>query len=174
MHEELSNIRLVATDCDGVLTDGGMFYTANGDVMKRFNVLDGMGFIRLQQIGISTAIITSENTPIVQSRADKLQINYLIQGTKDKKGALKSICSEMKIDIKQACYIGDDLFDLPAIQACGFGCAPPNALQDVIVGADYVTTRMGGDGCFREVAEMIIKEAVKCERKSEIEQNRNI
>ena len=156
----LSDIRLVATDCDGVLTDGGMYYTENGDVMKRFHVLDGMGFVRLHEYGIATALITSENTPIVQRRAEKLHITYLVQGTKDKKGALESICREMGIGLQQACYIGDDLFDLPAIQACGFGCAPPNALKIVREGAAYVTELAGGYGCFREVAELIISEIV--------------
>lgn len=155
-YDFLSGIQLVASDCDGVLTDGGLYYTEHGDIMKRFNVLDGMGFIRLREIGIFTAIITAEKTPIAEQRANKLNVDFFVQGTKDKLSALQDICGKLNVDICKTCYIGDDMFDLPAIKAAGFGCAPPNALKDVKLGANYVTQTYGGHGCFREVAEMII------------------
>ena len=156
MNIDLSNIKLVATDCDGVLTDGGMYYTEQGDVMKKFNVIEGVGFERLRACGIQTAIITAEKNPLLQKRADKLKIEYLCMGSKDKVGSLKKICDQLRISLKEAAYIGDDLFDVPAIKACGFGCAPESAFENIKNEADYVTKRKGGEGAFREVAEMII------------------
>ena len=88
----LKKIKLVASDCDGVLTDGGLYYTEDGLEIKRFHVLDGMGFLMLKEHGIKTAIITGENNPLVKKRADKLKVDFLILGTKDKIGAIQSIC----------------------------------------------------------------------------------
>lgn len=152
------NIKLVASDCDGVLTDGGMYYTENGDIMKKFNVLDGMGFHMLKEKGIKTAIITGENNPLLQTRSEKLKVDYLITDTKDKLGALKKLCEEIKITIEEAAYIGDDIFDIPAIKECGFGCAPNSAFMNIKKHADYVTQRNGGEGAFREVAEIIVQQ----------------
>lgn len=156
MIKDLSKIKLVASDCDGVLTDGGMYYTAEGDIMKRFHVLDGMGFVLLREAGIKTAIITAESNKLLEKRAEKLKIDYFCTGTKDKLGALSGICSEMGITIKEAAYIGDDIFDLPAIKECGFGCVPADAFDNIKKYADYVTERGGGYGAFREIANIIL------------------
>lgn len=156
--EKLSKIKLVASDCDGVLTDGGLYYTEDGLEIKRFHVLDGMGFLMLQENGIKTAIITGENNPLVKKRAEKLKVDYLILGTKDKIGALKSICDELQINLSEALYLGDDTFDIPAIEGCGVGVVPADALDYVRLRADYVTQKGGGRGCFREIADMILRE----------------
>ena len=153
-------IRLVATDCDGVLTDGGMYYTESGDELKKFNTLDGMGFELLRNHGIKTAIITGENTELVRRRAQKLKVDDLIMGEKDKLGALEGLCSKYGISLEEVAYIGDDVFDIPAIKACGFGCAPVNALNEVKESADYVTKKAGGQGCFREVVEKFFEVSV--------------
>ena len=157
LSEKLKNIKLVASDCDGVLTDGGLYYTEDGLEIKRFHVLDGMGFLMLKESGIKTAIITGENNPLVKRRADKLKIDYLVLGTKDKIGALQSICDQMHIDISEAIYVGDDTFDVPAIDACGVGVVPGDALDYIKDKADYVTIKGGGRGCFREIADMVLQ-----------------
>lgn len=156
--ERLKKIKLVASDCDGVLTDGGLYYTEDGLEIKRFHVLDGMGFLMLKEHGIKTAIITGENNPLVKKRAERLKVDYLVLGTKDKIGALQSICDQLQIDISESLYIGDDTFDVPAIENCGFGVVPSDALDYVRARADYVTQKGGGRGCFREIADMVLRE----------------
>lgn len=157
MSFDLSKIKLVASDCDGVLTDGGMYYTADGDVMKKFNVLDGMGFVLLREAGIKTAIITAEKNPLLEKRAQKLKVDFFYTGSKDKIGILSELCSKLNIKLEEAAYIGDDIFDIPAIEACGFGCVPADAFDNVKRSADYVTERKGGCGAFREMANMILE-----------------
>lgn len=156
LNEKLSGIQLLATDCDGVLTDGGLYYTENGDVMKKFNVLDGMGFLRLKEAGIKTAILTNDASPMIQKRAERLGVDFLITGEPDKLSALLNVCEKLGISPEEAAYIGDDCIDIPALKACGFGCAPPNAMEDVKEFVHYITLRKGGEGCFREAAEMIL------------------
>lgn len=150
------NIRLVATDCDGVLTDGGMYYSESGDEMKKFNTLDGMGFELLRNQGIKTAIITGEKNQIVENRAKKLKVDDLIMGQKNKLEALEKLCTKYAIPLEEVAYIGDDVFDIPAIENCGFGCVPQNALDEVKVKASYVTKVAGGKGCFREMVNIIL------------------
>lgn len=150
-------IRLVATDCDGVLTDGGMYYSESGDEVKKFNTLDGMGFELLRGQGIKTAIITGETNRMVERRANKLKADDLIMGQKDKLEALEKLCAKYGISMDEAAYIGDDVFDIPAIEACGFGCAPQNALDEVKAKADYTTKAAGGKGCFREMVNVILE-----------------
>lgn len=154
--QRLKNIRLLATDCDGVLTDGGMYYTASGDRTKRFHSLDGIGFIRLHAHGIRTAVITGDDSPILQQRMRKLPVDDLILGTVNKLEALEALCEKYTLTMRQIAYIGDDCYDLAAITACGFGCVPASAFEEYKQQADYVTVRAGGYGCFREVAELIL------------------
>lgn len=158
MNIDFSKIKLVASDCDGVLTDGGMYYTEQGDIMKKFNVLDGMGFVLLREVGIKTAIITAEKNPLLEKRARKLKVDYFRTGSKDKLGVLTELCCDMNITLEEAAYIGDDTFDVPAIRACGFGCVPYDAFDEIKEAADYVTKRCGGYGAFREMANMILKQ----------------
>lgn len=154
----MKNIRLLATDCDGVLTDGGLYYLDNGQCMKRFNALDGMGFVLLRQTGIFTAIITGESNPLIVARAKKLQVDHLILGETNKLDALKSLCETLNIQLSECGYIGDDVNDLPALKACGFGFAPPNAHHTVFESGVYITKVSGGCGCFREVADLLIEQ----------------
>lgn len=156
-NKRLSDIKLVATDCDGVLTDGGLYYSENGDEMKRFQVLDGMGFLLLREAGIKTAIITSDSSNIVKRRAERLKVDFLVCGTKEKLNALSELCESLKISIEEAAYIGDDIFDVPAIEACGFGCVPQSADSKIKACRCYVTSKGGGEGAFREIADLILE-----------------
>lgn len=158
LRERIKKLKLVVSDCDGVLTDGGLYYLEDGQEMKRFHVLDGMGFLRLQEHGIRTGLISGESNILVKRRAEKLKIDYIMLGTKDKLGALKLICSDLQIDINEAAYVGDDTFDLPAIEGCGFGVVPADALSYIRERADYVTIKCGGKGCFREISDLILQE----------------
>ncbi|OON94856.1 MAG: acylneuraminate cytidylyltransferase [Candidatus Epulonipiscium fishelsonii] len=151
------DIKLLATDCDGVLTDGGMYYSDSGSELKKFNTLDGMGFELLRNLGIKIAIITGENNSLVKRRADKLKVDDIIFNQKDKLQSMNDICEKYNITLQQCAYIGDDIFDLPAIEKVGLGCAPCSALDIVKQKANFVTNKKGGEGCVREVAEYIIK-----------------
>lgn len=151
-------IKLVATDCDGVLTDGGMYYSENGDCMKKFNTIDGMGFELLRNNDIKTAIITGETNDFVKKRAEKLKVDDLIMGEKDKLSALLSLCQKYNFDISECAYIGDDIFDVDAIKKCGFGGCPSNGLDEVKFSSDYITKAKGGEGSFREFVNSILKE----------------
>lgn len=148
--------KLVITDIDGVWTDGGMYYTAEGDVMKRFSVKDGWGVIFLRQLNIPVAILTGENTPIVQKRADKLKIQHCFLGVKDKVAQAEALCAELGIAWADVAFIGDDLNDLPLLRRVGFSASPSNTPEYVKRHVHYVTTAHGGYGAFREFVEKIL------------------
>lgn len=150
------SIKLVITDIDGVWTDGGMYYTAGGDVMKRFSVKDGWGVSFLHKAGIPVAILTGENTPIVQRRAEKLKIDYCFLGVKDKVAQAEALCAELGIGLGEVAFIGDDLNDLPLLRRVGFSASPVNTPDYVKREVDYVTTAHGGYGAFREFAEKLL------------------
>ena len=143
------------TDCDGCLTDGGMYYSEHGDELKKFNTRDGMGFALLRQKGIVTGIITSESVDLNRCRAEKLKLDILEAGCKDKLTAVKRICEERGIYLENVCYIGDDINDIETIKAVGFGCCPADAMPEVKAVADYLATTKGGEGVIREIVEKI-------------------
>lgn len=153
---DLRQIKLVATDCDGVLTNGGLYYSANGDVLRRFCVLDGVGFQNLKRAGIMTAIITSSPVDSIRARANQLNVDFLSMGNSDKLEVLSRLCKKNGIQLREAVYIGDDIFDIPAIEAAGVGAVPASAFDQIKQYADYVTHRGGGMGCFREVCDLIL------------------
>ena len=150
--------KLVITDIDGVWTDGGMYYTEDGDVMKRFSVKDGWGVIFLRQLGIPVAIMTGENTAIVQKRAEKLKVDYCYLGVQDKARLALQLCREMNIGMTDVAFIGDDLNDLPLLRLAGYSACPPNTPDYVKRDVRYVTNAQGGNGAFREFVEHILAE----------------
>lgn len=156
LKEKLQRIKLVALDCDGVLTDGGMYYSDDGTELKKFNTKDGMGVSLLHQKGIKTAIITGENTEIVRRRAEKLNTDYVYLGIKDKLVIIKEIISKEKLSSEEVAYIGDDINDLPAMRHVGVKFSVNDAMHCVKSEADYVSELNGGRGAVREIAELIM------------------
>lgn len=158
-HEQstaVKNIKLFLCDVDGTLTDGGMYYSENGDELKKFNTRDGMALAMLREKGIKTGIITSEDTTLVARRAAKLQMDYLKQGRCDggKLAAAQEICDEMGITLKEVAYVGDDLNCVRLLSAVGFAVCPADACQKVCELPNvHVMSRSGGDGVIREVVE---------------------
>jgi N-acylneuraminate cytidylyltransferase len=144
-------IKMFLTDCDGCLTDGGMYYSENGDELKKFNTKDGMGFAILKQKGILTGIITGENVELNKRRAKKMQLDILKIGCIDKLKVIKELCDERKISLDNVCYIGDDIYDLEAIRNVGLGCCPADAIPEIKGEADFITNSKGGEGVIREV-----------------------
>lgn len=149
-------IKMVLTDCDGCLTDGGMYYSDSGSESKKFNTKDGMGFQRLRERGIITGIITGEKNAVVSDRGEKLQLDIVKLGVKDKKAEIENLCREYGITLKEVAYIGDDVNDLEAIRSVGFGCSVSNAMECVKKEAQYVSPLCGGDGAVRDIIEHII------------------
>lgn len=152
----LQEIRLFATDVDGVLTDAGMYYSESGDEWKKFNTRDGMGIKLLQKAGLVTAIVTQERTRLVARRAEKLAIPELHQGVMDKLSVIRDMAARHGISLRQVAYIGDDVNDIEALQAVGFSAAPADGLPQVLKVVDYVCRQKGGEGAVRELAEMIL------------------
>lgn len=159
-------VKLFLTDVDGCLTDGGMYYTADGEVMKRFCVYDGMGMVLLQKAGIKCGILTSENSPIVKARAEKLHLDflYLGVGSRDRVGSLtkleaaKRICEKLNITLAEVCYVGDDVNDIDLLSAVGHPCCPPNARPEVLaIPGIRILHTPGGQGAIREICDEILK-----------------
>ncbi len=150
-------LKLVLTDCDGVLTDATVYYSERGEEMKRFSLRDGMGCERLREIGVATAIVTREDSAIVVRRAQKLAVR-LWGGVHDKRAALASILVEHRVTSAQVAYIGDDVNDLGVMEALaseGLICAPADAEPAVLDRVHVRCTRRGGEGAFRQIAEWI-------------------
>lgn len=155
--KEIPQIKLFLTDCDGCLTDGGMYYSEMGDELKKFNTYDGMGFSLLKEHGILTGIVTGENVVLNKRRAQKLKIDYYISDCKDKVSAVTKICENNNLELEDVAYFGDDINDLKLIKSVGIGFAPANAIQEIKDAADIVTILKGGEGAVREAIEIILK-----------------
>jgi YrbI family 3-deoxy-D-manno-octulosonate 8-phosphate phosphatase len=152
-------IRLFVTDVDGTLTDGGMYYSNSGDEFKKFNAQDGMGIHLLRDKGIKSAIITQENTQIVERRANKLKVDFLHQGVYDKLEMIKTLCSNLNISIDECAYIGDDVNDMQALAHAGVAACPANAVTAVkAMNGIIILKNSGGNGAVREFIEYILKE----------------
>jgi 3-deoxy-D-manno-octulosonate 8-phosphate phosphatase (KDO 8-P phosphatase) len=150
------DIKVVITDVDGVLTDGGMFYSKNGEMLKKFNTRDGMGVELLHNNKIPVIIITRENSKIVISRAKKLLIDDVNIGIKKKEMLLPKICKKYQINKENIAYIGDDINDLEILKQVGFSVSPCDGISIIKKKSDYVCQSKGGDGVLREVADLII------------------
>ena len=155
-----TKIKLFLTDVDGVLTDGGMYYSEKGDELKKFNTRDGMAFQMLREAGIKTGIITSEDTSIVSNRAKKLKVDYLCQGKRDggKLSAAEQICQQEGISLKEVAYIGDDINCFDILSSVGLAACPADACDKIkSIPGVIVLTRNGGAGCVREAVDTFFK-----------------
>lgn len=151
-----SNVQLLLTDVDGVLTDSGMYYGQGGEELKKFNTRDGKGFEIVRGLGIKTGILTSEDTKIVERRAKKLKVDFLYQGVIDKLATATEICAKLDISMVQVAYIGDDLNDVQLLSAVGLAACPADAVDSVknILGIVKLNCK-GGEGALRELVNMI-------------------
>jgi len=158
-HQPPINIKLFLTDVDGVLTDAGMYYSEQGDELKKFNTHDGMGLQLIREKGIKTGIITSENTQMVERRAKKLKLDYLYQGKREggKLASVLEICEKEAISLKEVAYIGDDINCFELLSKVGLAACPANAIDAVknIPGIIRMNKK-GGEGCVREFIELIL------------------
>ena len=149
-------IRLLCVDVDGVLTDAGMYYGPDGEVLKKFNTRDGMGLARVREAGVAVAIISGEDSAIIHARAAKLKIDDVCCDAANKRSAISTLCDKHGLRLEEVAFIGDDLNDLSALECVGLACAVADAAEPVQAVAHYVTRRRGGDGAVREVCELLI------------------
>jgi 3-deoxy-D-manno-octulosonate 8-phosphate phosphatase (KDO 8-P phosphatase) len=155
--ERASRVKLMIFDVDGVLTDGSLMFTAEGDTMKSFNSLDGHGLKLLREAAIVTAIITGRKSGIVQVRAQEIRINHLYQGVEDKRIAFADLLKTTGIAPEACGYMGDDWPDLAVMLQCGFAAAPANAHPEVLARVHWVSLTRGGHGAARELCELILR-----------------
>lgn len=153
----LGAVRLLVMDVDGVLTDGGIYYTERGDEIKRFDVRDGQGLVLLRQAGVLTAVITRRRSEIVERRADELGIVEVHQGATDKRAVLESLLARRGLPAADTAYVGDDVGDLPAMRLVGFPIAVADAVPAVRDAAIYVTRAHPGHGAIRELCDVILQ-----------------
>jgi len=157
LRERCAAIDLLVVDVDGVLTDGGIAYTANGVEVKRFHVRDGSGLKCWEQAGKAAGLITGRTSPAVELRAKEVGVGFVIQGAANKLAALRRLLGEAGVTAERTCYVGDDLPDLPPLRNCGLAAATADACAEVRADAHYVTQAPGGHGAVREVIELILR-----------------
>jgi len=148
-------IKAVALDVDGVLTDGTFWWGLDGAELKRFSFRDVMGIARAMRGGVVFALISGEKNALVDRYAEKMKITNVFQGCKDKETALRSFAESQKLPLENICFMGDDLNDLAAMQIAGFAAAPADAHEAAIAAATYVTQRPGGRGAVRELLDFL-------------------
>ena len=150
------DVRIVFFDIDGVLTDGGVYFTEHGETLKRFSILDGYGLKLLRKAGIVPAVITGRDSKPLRVRLEALGIEHVRYGTEDKLPAAQAMLGQLGFTWAQAAAIGDDWPDLPVLSRVGFPAAPANAHAEVRGIARYVTKARGGEGAAREFCDLLL------------------
>ena len=154
--QKCKKVKLLITDVDGVLTDGGRYYSKEGEVLKKFHVRDGMGVNILLRNNIKTIILTKEKSMITKKWAKDMNISQVYSGFTKKERALTQICKKYKVSLKEIAFIGDDVNDLEVLKKVAFSAVPNDAVIQVKKIADYICKASGGKGCFREMSDLIL------------------
>ena len=152
-----ADIKLLVLDVDGVMTDGKLYFSNNGEEIKAFNTMDGLGLKMLQNAGITVALITGRQSEIVAVRARNLGIKHVYQGRDDKLNILEELLNTLKMEYSQVAYAGDDLPDLACITKVKMGITVPNGHFMIKDAADAITSREGGNGAVREICDWILQ-----------------
>jgi 3-deoxy-D-manno-octulosonate 8-phosphate phosphatase (KDO 8-P phosphatase) len=155
--DKAARVVLMGFDVDGVLTDGTLYFSSQGDEIKAFSSLDGHGIKMLQRAGIEVAIISGRSSRALELRAQNLGITELHMGVEDKRALLAGLAARRGIDLAHTGYMGDDVVDLPVLRACGFSAAVADAHGEVLARVDFVASKGGGCGAVREVCDMILR-----------------
>jgi 3-deoxy-D-manno-octulosonate 8-phosphate phosphatase (KDO 8-P phosphatase) len=154
---DLKQIKLLAMDVDGVLTDGTITVGSDGTEFKTFNLLDGHGIRMWRRAGLKTALISGRESAVTKQRADEMEIDFLYQPCQQKLDCFQKLLVDTQLEPKNIAYIGDDVLDIPLVRRAGFGVAVANAVDELKTAAIYITSRPGGNGAVREVIEYILK-----------------
>ena len=155
--ERARKVRIVLFDSDGVLTDGRIVVTADGADARCFDVKDGQGIHLGKQAGLLFGVISGRRSAALASRADELGLDEVHQGVQDKLGRVDEILTRRELGRAAACFVGDDLVDVPAMRACGLAVAPADAVPEARAAAQFVTDRNGGRGAVREVVDLLLQ-----------------
>jgi 3-deoxy-D-manno-octulosonate 8-phosphate phosphatase (KDO 8-P phosphatase) len=150
------SVRLVILDVDGVMTDGGLYFSEQGETIKRFSVLDGQGIKLLQRAGIGIAVITGRDSPALRQRLQALHIHHAVYGTEEKLPAAQKLLAQLALNWQQVAVMGDDWPDLPMLKAAQLACAPANAHVENRKLAHFVSHARGGHGAVRELCDLIL------------------
>lgn len=153
---QAQGIRVVFFDVDGVLTDGGLYFSESGETLKRFNSLDGQGLKLLQQVGITPVVITGRDTPALRLRLKALGITHARFGTEDKRPAAEAFLQTLGLNWSQAAAMGDDWPDLPVMQRVAFACSPANGHAQAKAVAHHITAERGGEGAARAFCDLLL------------------
>jgi len=153
----VKDIRAVALDVDGVLTDGTFFWGQNGAEFKQFSFSDIMGISLASKAGLVFTLISGEDNNLIDRFAEKMKIEYISKGCKDKASAIISFSKKTNIDLSKICFMGDDINDLAALELVGVSAAPANAHDTVKKRVDIITKKSGGKGAVRELLDLILE-----------------
>jgi 3-deoxy-D-manno-octulosonate 8-phosphate phosphatase (KDO 8-P phosphatase) len=154
--EAAAHVQLLVLDVDGTMTDGALHYTADGELMKRFHVRDGMGIVLWHRAGGRTAFLTSDPSEIITTRAAKLGIGYVLRSVRNKSLALKELSAQISIPLEAMAYVGDDVNDTAAMNLCGFRACPADAVEAIKRIAQFQSHSNGGNGAVREIIEFLL------------------
>ena len=157
LYARAKRIRLLILDVDGVLTDGRMILDSRGVLIKSFDVRDGFGLVLARKAGLKLALMTAERSALVSRRAKQLQIDWVAQFARDKAKAYRKCLAHFHVESEVACYVGDDLLDLPVLTQVGLSATVPSASPEIKRHVHYVTSAEGGRGAVREIVELILK-----------------
>jgi 3-deoxy-D-manno-octulosonate 8-phosphate phosphatase (KDO 8-P phosphatase) len=153
--DRAKKIKLLLMDCDGVLTDGKLYYSERGEELKVFHVRDGQGLVLWHQAGFRSGIITGRKSEILKVRANELRIDFLKQNSKDKLKDFEEIKREANVSAEEVAYIGDDVVDILLLKKVGFAVSVSDAIEEVLLEVNYITRSKGGLGAVREVIDLI-------------------
>ena len=154
--DRVCKIKLLLMDCDGVLTDGKLYYFASGEELKVFNVKDGQGIVSWHEAGFKSGIITKKKSDTVKKRATDLGVSYIKQNSRDKTQCFSDILADAQVSVEEVAYIGDDLSDIELLKIVGFSIAVADAAGEVLEIVDYVTKANGGFGAVREITDLLL------------------
>ncbi|MCW8915970.1 MAG: HAD hydrolase family protein [Magnetovibrio sp.] len=157
LQERLGQIKLLSLDVDGVMTDGGLYYTDDGTQFRKFNVKDGLGIKRAMQAGMQICIISASKQTSTLTRAEHLGIQHVRIGAETKITHLNEIAGELGISLDQVAHMGDDLTDVPVMEAVGLALSIADGVEEALAVADYVTSKAGGKGAVREICDVIVR-----------------
>ncbi len=158
----LSAVQLLSLDVDGVQTDGGVYVDEDGQVSRKFHVHDGVGIQRVRKAGIEIAMISAGSSGSIEHRASRLGVTHVFTGVEDKLATLRTLAEKLGIPMENIAHVGDDLNDLPVLEAIGCPMTVADGMPEVIAVARYVTTRRGGDAAVREVCDLILRARESC------------
>jgi 3-deoxy-D-manno-octulosonate 8-phosphate phosphatase (KDO 8-P phosphatase) len=154
--QRLARVKLLSLDVDGVLTDGGLYFTDDGHQFRKFNVKDGMGMQRVRDAGIEVAILSAGSSSAVEERAKSLGIQHVFIGVADKLAVISRLCQDLGIGLDDVGHVGDDLNDVPMLSAVGCPISVSDAVSEAREAAVFVTERRGGDGAVREICDLLL------------------